>query len=181
MNIAFCSLAFADSYEDAFSIEHCGGDCSQKMSLEYKQNDPLSMVEQYVVELYTQDNHIEDLRILLSAVNKLPSKVLKTFRGGSSSSYGITEVGQVVQLNKITSVSSSQQVAENFIKDQLIVMNVKSGRDISRYSVVGEQELLLLPGTKLHVDKISTIKIDMSVEDQPDLRDIRLVELTEVP
>jgi hypothetical protein len=173
-------VAFADSYEEDYLRNKCGNNCLDQMHIEYRQNDRLSLAEQMVIQIYTEVNRIDDLRILLSAANKLPSVTLKSYRGGNSKWFDLTTSGQTIVLNKVVSVSMSQMIAENFVDDQLLIINAISARDISKYSVIGEQELLLLPGVALRVDNISFVNLDLSYGNTKDIRKVRVVELTEI-
>jgi hypothetical protein len=120
------------------------------------------------------------MKILLAAANKISPTSLKSYRGGSTKWFSLKTLGQVIVLDKITSISASKATAENFVENQLLIINAKSARDISPYSVTNEQELLLLPGIKLRVDNISYVSMDLSYENTENIKQVRLVELTEI-
>lgn len=172
--------ALAGISEHEFENEYCGGNCEEQLMVAHMPSDLLSTVEHFLVQKYTEGNIILDREMFIQAIAKIPTSTLVVYRGTSKERYKIQKSGQIIQFSGITSVSAERVIAENFIKDQLLVIKAKSAHSILRYSVVGENELILLPGTRLHVDRIYTEKIDLSYEGENPMTNVQVVELTEL-
>lgn len=173
------SLSLATSHEAEYLKKRCGESCIDQMDY-YKPTAPLSLAEQFVVQAYTRSNKVEDEAIFLSALNKIPDTKIRGFRGGRSDWLNIREVGQVVKVKYFTSISGDKEVAINFLKDQLLIVKAITAKDISEYSVSNEKEYILRPGTALRVDKIANTKVNFYTDGKNDIREVRLVELTEL-
>lgn len=169
-------VAFADTSESRFSNLFCQGDCEKQLMTPYDPSGPLSSVEQYLIEQYTQTYSILNDWMFANAISKIPKSTLTVYRGAHTGEYKINSVGQVVQANGIKSVSADRSVARRFIKNQLQIIKTKSAHNISSYSTLDEKEYLLLPGTHLRVDKISTETMDLFGS----VRNIEVIELTEL-
>lgn len=172
-------------YERDFLEKRCGGRkaCENELAVPVSEPDILTFAEQFVIQKYTESNRIEDETIMLDAASKIPVSELTAYRGGSQSWAGIKSKGDVITISRITSISADQTVAENFVKDQLLIFHTRSAHSIAKYSVTGEQELLLLPGVRFQVSDISYEKIDLSYGEGEEASGgpklIRVVELTE--
>ncbi|WP_415062533.1 ADP-ribosyltransferase domain-containing protein [Bdellovibrio sp.] len=174
------SFALATAHEEEYLKKRCGNTCIDQMDY-YKPESPLSLAEQFVVQAYTRSNKVEDDIIFRSALNKIPDTKIRGFRGGSATWLNIKEVGQVVKVKYFTGISADKEIAINFVKDQLLVIKAVTAKDISGYSALNEKELILRPGTVLRVDKIATTKVNFYTDGKNDIREVRLIELTELP
>lgn len=166
--------------ESKYLEDRCGNSCLDLLRTEFNPKDPLSLAEQIVISRYTEVNVVENQRIMTAALMKLPNQSKLVFRGGSSKKFKVLRVGQVMQFDRMTSTSVNRTKAEEFITDQLLKIKTKTVKDIQHYSVVSEGEHLYLPGVKFRVDKISTIKVDLSYEEETRIQDVQFVELTEI-
>lgn len=169
-----------EDLEKKYLEDRCGNSCSDLLRRDLLINDLLSLAEQIVISRYTEVNKIENHRIMLAGLNKLPGKTKTLYRGDDIKRFKISKLGQIILIDRITSTSINRMKAEEFITDQLLKIKAKSARDIQKYSVVSEGEHILLPAVKLRVDKISTIKVDLSYADETNIKDVQFVELTEI-
>lgn len=170
------SLSFAGITEQEFEQKHCNGNCKEQLFIDHDPQGPLSPVEQYSIQYYTETNRILDADIFIQATSKLPASTLIVYRGTKKAKTQIKNIGQVIELTRISSTSASRNVAENFVQDQLLIIKAKSARSIAAYSVANEEEFILLPGTRLRVNKIYKTKVDFIER----IAEIEAVELTEL-
>ncbi|MBK7891128.1 MAG: hypothetical protein IPJ84_09875 [Bdellovibrionales bacterium] len=112
-------------YERDFLEKRCGGQkaCESELAVPVSKPDILTFAEQFVIQKYTESNRIEDETIMLDAASKIPVSELTAYRGGSQSWAGIRSKGDVVTISRITSISADQTIAENFVKDQLLIFH----------------------------------------------------------
>lgn len=180
--LMFCLITKSQAAMNACEIEKlfCEGDCEQKLVVEHQENDVLNHVEHFVIQTYTESYRIIDQDYFQNAVTKIPKSVGVFYRGTQKKSTKINRLGQVVNLSRITSISGDRYTAEGFVKDQLLIIKANSAHRISKYSVLGEDELILLPGTTLKVDEIRIEKIDLSSEGESNIIDVEVVELSEI-
>jgi hypothetical protein len=109
------------------------------------------------------------LRILDSALAKIPSQKLTVYRGASKKAK--VKVGEVMFFKGYTSTSLDQNIAESFVKRNgyLMIINVNSGKDIMEYSNLADEKEMLLPrNLKFRIDQISTTEIMMNSGDFDD-------------
>lgn len=165
-------------------------DIIEKLNREPVAGGPLSLAQKVAIAWYTI-SYAREEAIIINGAKKLPAKT-GTFYRGQPSRYTEKHLGQITSLQKFQSVSVSRYVAEGFLDiekaSQLLIINAKTARDISRYSQgtsdgqIQEEEALLLPGTKLRVDKIYPGEVTFEDEEtgEPKHYKIEIVELTEV-
>lgn len=177
-SVIISSQARADSTD--FAKKYCSGNCANQLLFDHDPADILTLDEHFLIQYYTESYNILDIKMFIEAVTKLPSSKTTVYRGTEKTTSGANHVGQVIQLQKIASTSADRYIAENFIRNQLLVIKTKSARSIVDYSAVGEQELILLPGTKLRVDKITKERIDLSSNTEQKIVDIEVVYMTEL-
>ncbi|MDX9730225.1 MAG: ADP-ribosyltransferase domain-containing protein [Bdellovibrionales bacterium] len=122
------------------------------------------------------------MRVLDAALKKIPNEAKMTvFRGTARAHIQFKKKGEIVRLKGYTSTSPSQEVAEEFIRDRLMVLTVTSGKDISSYSNAGgEREVLLPRSTYVRYDGSEMKEMNIFTEEGPELRLIEVVYLTEV-
>jgi NAD:arginine ADP-ribosyltransferase len=123
------------------------------------------------------------VRVLDAALKKITPKTYRTlYRGASSDEFTFTKKGDIVRLKGYASASTSQDVAEGFIKDRLlIIQNVKSGRDLKRFSNAGMEDEILLPRSTRVTLLSSEIK-DMEIFTEqfgPQIRRVEVVTVSE--
>ncbi|WP_413575806.1 ADP-ribosyltransferase domain-containing protein [Bdellovibrio sp. HCB290] len=171
--------AFAISDQE-FADKYCVGNCENKLMVQYDPTGPISAAEHFLIQKYTETYAFLDAEMFIRAVEKIPVAEGTFYRGLDSKRSRIRSVGQIVELRGITSVSGERSTAENFIKDQLFIIHGKSAHSISRYSVMGEQESILLPGVQLRVDKIYEEQIDLGYQNESNIVNVQVVELTEI-
>ncbi len=119
-------------------------------------------------------------RVLDSALAKLPSHKVTVYRGTSKKFKA--KVGSVVEFKAYTSTSTERDVAEGFVRDRLIILKVKTGKDIQDYSNAGNEREILLPrGSKFKVDGVTSEELLIG-EDPSDLKreKVEVVTLKEI-
>mmetsp|Transcript_7001 Transcript_7001/g.9409 ORF Transcript_7001/g.9409 Transcript_7001/m.9409 type:complete len:493 (-) Transcript_7001:22-1500(-) len=99
------------------------------------------------------------LRLFFSALSKLPPFGQKLYRGVAKDLRKFYKQGSTVTWWGVSSCTSAQSVAEGFMGNSgvrlLFEIQAKTAGPIKRYSAFqGEEEYLLAPGTKLHIDKV---------------------------
>lgn len=176
----FSFQSFASGDQNSFGDKYCEGNCAEFLFSPFDPTGPLSIDEHFLIQRYTERNTILNQLMFLRAIAKIPVTELVVYRGGSRQHTKIKTIGQIISLNRITSTSADRSIAEKFVTDQILIINSKSSHNISRYSVLDERELILLPGTQLRVDKIYTDKLDRSYKNDIKFIDIMVVELTEI-
>jgi hypothetical protein len=154
---------------------------------------PLTLAEKVAIADYTI-SYARVENIIVAGAQKLELSA-GTFYRGEKGKYTEKDIGsEIVISNRFKSVSKSQYIAEGFLdveKDsRLLIITAKSARDISTYSqghsdgALDEQELLLMPGTRLKINKIFTKEIEFDDAD-PNVEKkivvpVQVVELSEV-
>lgn len=119
-------------------------------------------------------------RVLDSALSKIPSLKMTVYRGTSKKF--VAKVGLVVEFKAYSSTSTEKDVAEGFVRDRLIIMKLKTGKDIQDYSNAGNEREILIPrGVKFKVEGV-TFKEMLLGEDPSDLKPVKVevVRLTEI-
>eukprot|EP00327_Prymnesium_parvum_P042490 CAMPEP_0195649942 /NCGR_PEP_ID=MMETSP0815-20121206/31457_1 /TAXON_ID=97485 /ORGANISM="Prymnesium parvum, Strain Texoma1" /LENGTH=706 /DNA_ID=CAMNT_0040793723 /DNA_START=14 /DNA_END=2135 /DNA_ORIENTATION=- len=97
------------------------------------------------------------LRLLFEAIACMPPQSVRLWRGIAADLYDEYEVGSVVTWWSVSSCTSDEQVARDFMTQlggdaTLITLDAKSALDITPLSVYkNEKESLLAPGTQLRV------------------------------
>lgn len=132
-----------------------------------RENDLLTIAEQVVIQVYTRDNEVENERIFIAGVEKLPKASGIFFRGVAQKGFRVKDIFTV---SRPTGISAVRRIAESFTDPNgaLLEIKAKSARDIRPYSVIEEGELILLPGTKLRVDAISEATLRFHRPNHPD-------------
>ena len=112
------------------------------------------------------------LRLLFEALNRLPQQTRTLWRGIGVDLYDQYAVGSTITWWGVSSCTSDQQVAKNFMKGcgsacTLLTVKTKTAADISEITFYGnEKESLLAPGTQLKVvnsvrkGKVSEISLE---------------------
>lgn len=119
-------------------------------------------------------------RVFDSALLKMPSIRMTVYRGTSKKF--VAKVGSLVEFKAYTSTSTEKDVAEGFVRDRLIILKVKTGKDIQDYSNAGNEREILIPrGVKFKVEGI-TYKEMLLGEDPSDLKPVKVevVRMSEV-
>ncbi len=118
-------------------------------------------------------------RVLDLALSKLPSQKVKVYRG--TSKRFLAAVGNVVEFKAYSSSSLDRGVAESFIVDRLLILKLKSGKDIQQYSNAGgEREILIPRGVKFRVENVSIKKIVFEGEEGLKSVKVEVVEMVEI-
>ncbi len=121
------------------------------------------------------------VRVLDSALKKLPSVSTVVYRGGQFKHLKVSKPGDITTLLGYTSTSTSRDEAEKFILDCLMKINIKSGKDVSGFSTKPDEAELLLPrGVRLRVDKIEIKEIEMFGEEGPERRTVKIIEMSQI-
>ena len=119
-------------------------------------------------------------RVFDSALLKMPSIKMTVYRGTSKKF--VAKVGSVVEFKAYTSTSTEKDVAEGFVRDRLMVLKIKTGKDIQDYSNAGNEREILIPrGVKFKVDGV-TFKEMLLGEDPSDLKPVKVevVRMSEI-
>lgn len=104
------------------------------------------------------------LRLLMAALDKIPSQKINVCRGLRSDVSNDYGTGKVFVWTSATSCSRSINVAYQFFSSSngqctLFRIDTSNGKDISSYSAMkGEEEILLRPGTRFRVTQGSTLE-----------------------
>jgi hypothetical protein len=152
----------------------------------------LSVAQKVAIAIYTVTYERVE-KIIVTGASKLPMQKGKFYRGQGKRQYKKSDIGKVMSpYESFKSVSKKRAVAENFLdaskKSQLLIIKAKTARDITSYSQgrgpngENEEELLLLPGTRLRVDKIYPGESNYFNEETGEevKFPIEIVEMTEV-
>ncbi|CAF1336171.1 unnamed protein product [Didymodactylos carnosus] len=94
------------------------------------------------------------LKLLDTALNKLPSQKLSLWRGVDGNVSKNFEQGQLLSWWSVNSCSSSVNIIKNFLgtDSTLFMIEAVNGKSISLYACyTTENEFILMPGTKLEV------------------------------
>ena len=97
------------------------------------------------------------LKLLLTGLYKLPSHSAKVWRGVYNVNASDFKENNIHTWWSITSCSKSDDFAGGFKCDKGVLFCIDSayGKDITSYSAIpNEQEIILMPGTKLRVTKV---------------------------
>jgi len=97
------------------------------------------------------------LKLLLTGLYKLPSLPCEVWRGVSNVKASDFKENNIHTWWSITSCSKSDDFAGGFKCDKGVLFCIDSayGKDITSYSAIpNEQEIILMPGTKLRVTKV---------------------------
>lgn len=166
--------------ETPFAKQHCNGDCNKRLLVDFDPNQPLTVDEHFLIQEYTQSYNVLDQDMFLEAIRKLPASQTIVYRGTETSKSGIKCVGQILTLDRFVSTSTNRFIAENFVRNQILVINSKSARSIIDYSGSGEEEHIILPGAKLRVDKITHEKLEIVNQIEEKVIDVQVVYMTEL-
>jgi hypothetical protein len=123
---------------------------------------------------------VENNRIFLAGVAKIPTASGTFYRGTSHQNY---QLDQVVTIEYSTGISSVRRIGESFTDPHgsLLEIHTHSARSIVPYCFVDEEESILLPGVQLHVDSISSVKLDISGPSRPnEFITVPYVKLSEI-
>lgn len=123
------------------------------------------------------------VRTLDSALSKIQnSPEMTVYRGTSKRHFQLPEVGQVFRLKGYTSTTPNRESAENFVIDRLMIIRIRSGKNIRPYSNAENEEEILLPrSTFVRVDKVEIKTLNLFTEENgPEKRKVEIVYLTEV-
>jgi hypothetical protein len=191
--------AFADSQTELRFIEKtCSRtDCSMPEWVRNPHN--LSRAERIALHQYTlgeygninpalsRGNLNRDqqtfLDILDAGLRKIPNQKATVYRGTSQRHDNIREgdEGRVITLAPYTSTSLEREDAEGFIRDRLMILNIKSGKNIISYANAPNEDELLLPhGTQIRIDKVEMKTLNIFTEEGPEDRLVQVVHGTEI-
>lgn len=122
------------------------------------------------------------VRTLDAALAKIPNAPEMTvYRGTSQDVLALPKPGKTLRLKGYTSTSPTLDAAEAFLIDRLMIIKVKSGKDLKPYSNAGFEDEILLPrSTFVRVDRVEKKKMELFTENGPELRLIEIVHLTEI-
>ncbi len=129
------------------------------------------------------------IRMLDRALDKIPAQEpTVVYRGTQRKHIKFTEPGQLVELKGYTSTTPEQEIAEGFLNGEdennyrLMVIQVRSAKDITRLAGVAEKELLLKRGTWVRFERSEIKEINVFREDsgETERRKVEFVFLTEV-
>lgn len=161
-----------------------------RLNRELTPGGPLSLAQKLAIARYTMTYERQE-SIIVNGAKKLPPKAGVYYRG-EPQNVSAEDLGRVIQWPVFRSVSASRYVAEGFLNPsepmQLVIINSKTARDISEYSQgmsdggIPEEEALILPGTKLRIDKIYPGQFEGVDEDSGEDRiyPLQVVELSEI-
>lgn len=121
------------------------------------------------------------VRVLDAALQEIqPEAPLRVYRG-TRRHLVFDPKNPVVQLKGYTSTSASQDQAEILIRDRLMIIDVKSARNLKNYSNAGMEDEYLLPrGTWVRFERSEMKKIELFLGEGPTMVDVEFVYLTEV-
>jgi len=123
------------------------------------------------------------LRLLFEAMDLMPKKKVRLWRGIAADLYDEYEPGKVITWWSVSSTTSDEGVARGFMSQlggvaSLIVLDTHSAIDITPLSVYpNEKESLLAPGTRLkvvsrkregNVNELHVEEVDSAVEPRPE-------------
>jgi hypothetical protein len=185
----------ADTLEKIFLKENCP---NIKCYFGYgaKNNSNLTLAQKLAVFNYTlgifdslnpalykgrlTNDQLAFTRVFDSALAKMPSVKMTVYRGTSKKFDA--KIGSVIEFKAYSSTSTDRIVAEGFVRDRLIILDVKTGKDIQEYSNAGhEREVLIPKGVNFKVEGVS-FKEMLIGEDPTDLKRVKVevVKMTEV-
>ena len=101
--------------------------------------------------------YLRYLRLLFEAMDAMPTRTVRLWRGIAADLYDEYEPGKVITWWSVSSATADESVARGFMSQlggvaSLIILDTKSALDITPLSVYPkEKECLLLPGTRLKV------------------------------
>lgn len=126
------------------------------------------------------------VRVLDEALRKLPNEKPQTvYRGTRTDKPVLKNPGQILRFKSYTSTSTDLEVAKSFLSgesDRMMVINVISGKDLSRFTGLQEKEILIPRSSWLRFDRRKVEKVDVSVEGgETEVRRVEFIYLTEVP
>lgn len=135
----------------------------RQLNWELRDGGPLTVAEKAAIAVYTITYQM-NAAIIVAGASKLPPYTGTIYRGESPKQlFGNKDIGKTTTITRLTSTSLSKDIAAGFLKydqpSQLLVIEAETARDISSYSQamnegMPEEELLMLPGTVLHIDRI---------------------------
>jgi hypothetical protein len=184
-------------------MERIGKDCAGLLSSTSEDPNNLSKAQRCAIQYYTLAGSYVNkplwkstpdgkplngddwayVRVLDQALGKLPSEPLRTvYRGTSKSEFVYTQKGKTVRLKGYASTSPNQEMAERFIVDRLLIMKIRTGKNIKRYSNAGREDELLLPrSTFVELGDREVRTIEIFGEDGPVKRVVEIIHVTEKP
>lgn len=123
------------------------------------------------------------VRVLDMALAKIKTeKPTLVYRGAARKDIQFSKVGQIVRLKGYTSTSPNREVAEEFIKDRLMIIKALSGKNIKSYSNAGSEDEFLLPrSTFVRFDGAEIKTLELFTDEGPEQRKVEIVYLTEMP
>lgn len=182
----------AEGFSESFYLNDC--EAAVTLIEDYATNpDGLSEAERIALYKYTTgaydllnpllgrcqpltDCQAAEVQFIDQALLKIPAYVGTVYRGTSTRSFKAVE-GEEVTLKPYSSTSPSKSSAEAFIRDRLLIINVKSGRVVSPYSNAPWEEEVLLPrNTVLRIEKVIIETFQIFNEEAGELED-RQVEV----
>lgn len=101
--------------------------------------------------------YLRYLRLLFEAMDAMPTRTVRLWRGIAADLYDEYEPGKVITWWSVSSTTADESVARGFMSQlggvaSLIILDTKSALDITPLSVYPkEKESLLAPGTRLKV------------------------------
>jgi hypothetical protein len=101
--------------------------------------------------------YLRYLRLLFEAMDAMPTRSVRLWRGIAADLYDEYEPGKVITWWSVSSTTADESVARGFMSQlggvaSLIILDTKSALDITPLSVYPkEKESLLAPGTRLKV------------------------------
>jgi hypothetical protein len=122
------------------------------------------------------------IRTLDSGLKKIPNQKALVYRGTSQrGDIQKGDEGKIITLPPYTSTSTERDDADRFIRDRLMIIKVKAGKNIKAYANAPNEDEILLPrDTQLRVDKIEMKKLSIFTEEGPEDRLVQIVELTQI-
>lgn len=163
------SLAHA-LFDEDFYLKQC--EAESTILGDYSSNpDGLSEAERIALYRYTAaaydtlnpllgkglpltDCQAAEVQFIDQALAKIPRYEGTVYRGTSTRSFA-ARVGEVVTLKPYTSTSPSEESAEAFIRNRILIVEVRSGRLIHPYSNAPWEEEVLLPrNTRIRINKV---------------------------
>lgn len=167
-------------------------DCTERLEIDWERATGivkcLTLAENILIQDYTRTyGSLREWDMLTAAFARLPKLSRKVFRGtpalvGPNGQPFVARVGAIHVLPRFVSTSLARDVAERFARGYILEIKAKSARDIRRFATLDEQEHILLPGTRLRIDKISKYVIPAGEEEgQPyPAQPVTLYSITEI-
>lgn len=111
------------------------------------------------------------VRIVDGALKKIASQRVTVYRG--TSKHAPQALNSVMELKGYTSTTPDRETAVGFVRDRLMVIETRSGKDIQDFSQSGQEREFLLPrGVKLKVIKVENKKMQIDPDGKPILVEV---------